>query len=166
MSRVLVAYASKHGSTEEVARAVGSTIRRTGHHVDVRNAKTAHDVERYDAVVVGGSMYMGRWHADARRFLRKHDDELSQEHLAVFAMGPLKPEEDQVAGVRRQLDRALARIDVRPELVAIFGGVVDPEKLHFPLNRAPATDARDWEAIERWALEVAALVDEEPALVS
>lgn len=166
MSRVLVTYASKHGSTEQVARAIGATIRRAGHHVDVRSAKTAADVEWYDAVVVGGSVYMGRWHADARRFLRKHHDELSQRHLAVFAMGPLKLTDDDVAGVRAQLDRALKHTGALPELVAIFGGVVDPDKLHFPFNRMPETDARDWEAIERWAIEIAALVDKEPSLLS
>lgn len=166
MSRVLVAYASKRGSTEEVARAVGSTIRRAGHHVDVRRAKTATDVGQYDAVVVGGSIYMGRWHGDARAFLRRHRDELSRQQLAVFAMGPLTLEDSDVAGSRRQLDHALAQIGVRPALVAIFGGVVDPEKLRFPFNRMRETDARDWEAIERWAVDVAALVEQHPALVT
>jgi hypothetical protein len=43
---------------------------------------------------------------------------------------------------------------VTPVSVAIFGGAVDPTKLRFPFNRMPETDARDWEAIREWALEV------------
>lgn len=166
MSRVLVAYASKHGSTEQVARAVGSTIRRAGHHVDVRNAKTAAGLERYDAAVLGGSLYMGRWHADARGFLREHRDALSRMPLAVFALGPLTLEDSDVAGTRRQLDRALRRAGVEPKLVAVFGGVVEPDALRFPFSHMAKTDARDWEAIERWAVDVAALVDRQPSFVS
>lgn len=41
--------------------------------------------------------------------------------------------------------------------MAVFGGVVEPSKLHFPLNRMPASDARDWSVIEAWAVEVGAL---------
>ena len=53
-----------------------------------------------------------------------------------------------VASSRSQLDRALAATpQVKPDPVAIFGGVVDPAKLRFPFNRLPASDARDWDAI-------------------
>jgi hypothetical protein len=48
--------------------------------------------------------------------------------------------------------------ELEPLSVAIFGGVVDPAKLPFPLNRMPASDARDWAAIEAWAEEVAARI--------
>jgi hypothetical protein len=44
---------------------------------------------------------------------------------------------------------------VTPDAVAIFGGVVDPARFRFPLNRMPASDARDWSAIVAWAGEVA-----------
>jgi hypothetical protein len=39
--------------------------------------------------------------------------------------------------------------------VTVFGGVVDPKQLHFPFNRMPKTDARDWSEIAAWANEVA-----------
>jgi hypothetical protein len=53
--------------------------------------------------------------------------------------------------------------DVSPSAVAIFGGVVDPSKLRFPLSRMPASDARDWEAIASWAKDVAAIFTGTPA---
>ena len=155
MTRTLVAYASKHGSTEEVARWIGSYLRSEGHDVDVRDAALVPDVESYDAVIVGGSLYMGRWHADARTFLRRHRAALEARALAVFALGPLTLEVDQVAGSRKQLENALTHLGVHPQFVAVFGGVVDPKKLHFPFNRMPATDARDSSEIEAWADEVA-----------
>jgi menaquinone-dependent protoporphyrinogen IX oxidase len=74
----------------------------------------------------------------------------------VFALGPGTLDADDVARSRGQLDAALAKTpEVRPFAVAVFGGVVEPAKLHFPLNRMPAVDARDWTAIEAWATVVA-----------
>lgn len=155
MSRTLVAFASKHGSTEEVARAIGEILAEAGHDVEVRDAAVVDDVDRYDALVVGGSLYMGRWHADARSFLRRHRAAVVNRPLAVFALGPLTVEEKDVAGSRRQLQKALTQLDVHPDYVTIFGGVVDPEKLRFPFSTMPHTDARIWPEIQTWGAQVA-----------
>jgi len=153
---ILVAYATKRESTHEVAAAVAARLRALGHDVDVRSAGEIGTLEPYRAVVLGGALYAGRWHRDARRFLAKHRDELARIPIAVFAMGPLKLEPKDVEGSRRQLDHALAKErDLEPMSVAIFGGVIDPAKLRFPLNRMEAADARDWDAIRSWAEELA-----------
>jgi menaquinone-dependent protoporphyrinogen oxidase len=155
-AHVLVAYASKHGSTREVAQSIAETFQEQGLDVDVREAELVDDVASYDAVLLGGALYTGRLHADARRFLRRHRTELAQRPLAIFAMGPSTLAEADVAGSRRQLDRALAQVaELEPVAEAIFGGVIDPTSLRFPFNRMPASDARDWDAIHAWAEEVA-----------
>ena len=162
---ILVAYATKRGSTREVAEAVAATIEEQGLQVEVRPAMEVEAVGNYDGIVLGGALYMGRWHADARRFLRRHRKALAQLPVAVFGMGPLTLKERDVAGSRRQLERALAKApEVHPVSVAIFGAVVDPAKLRFPFSHMPATDARDWDAIRTWAEEVAAeLVEQKTA---
>jgi menaquinone-dependent protoporphyrinogen oxidase len=155
-TRVLVAYATKHGSTREVAEAVAETLRRHGLTVDVMPASDVGHLRRYEGIVLGGALYTGRLHKDARRFLKRHEDALAVRALAVFAMGPRTLEEADVASSRAQLDRALAQAPrATPISVAIFGGVVAPEALRFPFNRMPAVDARDWTAIEAWATDVA-----------
>lgn len=160
MTRTLVAYGSKHGSTREVATAIGADLRASGHDVDLLSAGAAAVAgpAGYDSVVLGGSLYMGRWHPDACTFVRRHHDALVQLRLAVFALGPRTLEAEAVADSRKQLDAALARLDVEPELVAIFGGVIEPTTLHFPLNRIPQSDARDWQAIDAWSEEVGAII--------
>jgi menaquinone-dependent protoporphyrinogen oxidase len=114
------------------------------------------DLGSYAAIVLGGSIYTGRWHPDVQKVLRRHRGELSKLPVAVFGMGPKSLDEDEVASARHQLDLALNKVnEVEPVSVAIFGGVIDPAKLHFPFNKMPASDARDWDAISAWADELA-----------
>jgi menaquinone-dependent protoporphyrinogen oxidase len=158
--RTLVAYATKRGSTSEVAAAIAEAFAERGLDVDLRAAGEVEDLHGYDAVVLGGALYVGRWHADARDFLRRHRAALAGLPLAVFGMGPLTLELGDVEGSRKQLQRALARApELHPVSVGVFGGVVDPSTLHFPFKKMPASDARDWDAIEAWAGEVAVKLD-------
>jgi menaquinone-dependent protoporphyrinogen oxidase len=153
---ILVAYATKRESTHEVADTVAARLHELGLQVDVRPAAEVGTLQPYRAVVLGGALYAGRWHRDARRFIAKHRDELARIPIAVFAMGPLKLEPNDVEGSRRQLDHALAKEhELEPVSITIFGGVIDPAKLRFPLNRMEAADARDWDTIRSWADEIA-----------
>jgi menaquinone-dependent protoporphyrinogen oxidase len=155
---VLVVYATKRESTHEVADAVAATLRELGHEVDVRPAAEVGTLSPYAAVVIGGALYMGRWHSDARRFLSSHRDALARLPVAVFAMGPRTTEEADIEASRKQLDHALAKEPwLEPIAVAIFGGVIDPTKLRFPFRNMGATDARDWDVIRAWADAVAEL---------
>jgi menaquinone-dependent protoporphyrinogen oxidase len=167
--RILVAYATAHGSTRQVAEAVAATLDEHGLAADVRPAADVKDLTGYQGVVLGAALYMGRWHHDARRFLKRHRDALASLPVAVFAMGPTDDEPEHVAAARAELERGLAGApSVRPITAEVFGGVVDPATLRFPLNRMPAADMRDWEAIRRWAGSVAADmgVEQAPATMS
>jgi menaquinone-dependent protoporphyrinogen oxidase len=150
--RVLVAYATRCGSTREVAETIATTLQEQGERVDLRAAADCRDLGEYRAVVLGGALYMGRWHRDARAFLRRHEAVLAARPIAIFALGPQSMDERSVRSARRQLDNALRRFrGLDPVAVTIFGGVIDPAKLRFPFNRMKPSDARDWDAIRAWA---------------
>jgi menaquinone-dependent protoporphyrinogen oxidase len=113
-------------------------------------------LRQYAGVVLGGALYTGRLHKDARRFLARHREALAGRALAVFALGPRTTEPADVAASRAQLERALRAVpELSPVSVAIFGGVVKPDELRFPFKRLPASDARDWAAIDAWASDLA-----------
>ena len=157
MASVLVAYATKYGSTREVAEAVATALGEHGVDTAVRPAGEVTDLDDYAAVILGGALYYFRWHRHARRFLARHRRALAVLPVAVYAMGPLSDTAEEFDGARGQLDRALARQPwLSPVSVAIFGGRLDPEGLRFPdsnpaMKNMPASDVRDWAEIKAWA---------------
>ena len=163
---VLVAYATKHGSTRAVAEVVARGLGEAGFDVDLLAARAVRELAGYDAVVIGAALYVGRVHPDARRLLDRLRRELAGRPLALFAMGPRTATAKDIEASRRQLDAALEKApDLKPLTVGVFGGAVDPTTLPFPLSRMPASDARDWEAIGAWTAELGSLLEREGASV-
>lgn len=155
---ILVAYATRSGSTQEVAESIAGLLRERGLTVDIRPVRQVRTIDSYRAVVLGAPLYLFRWHKDARRFLLRHQQALTQRPVAIFALGPLHNEEKEYQEAREQLDKELAMFPwLNPQAIAIFGGKFDPQKLTFPYNllpalkRMPASDVRDWPTISAWA---------------
>ena len=160
MSDILVAFATKAGSTEEVAAAIADALRESGNTVDLRRARDVREpVSRWRCIVLGAPIYSGRWHRDARRFLKRHRGELGRVPVAIFGMGPRSPDEEAWQRSRNQLDRALAKRSwLTPVAEVVFGGADPPER-----RQSTRRDLRDWAAIEKWAREISAIAASHPA---
>jgi menaquinone-dependent protoporphyrinogen oxidase len=165
---ILVAYATRYGSTQEVAEAVAAALREGGQAVDCQPAKNVRSLDGYGAVVLGAPLYMFHWHKDAKSFLSRHQQALMVRPVAVFAMGPLKDEAKDWQDVRAQLDKELLKFPwLAPVAAEVFGGKHDPAKLTFPhnlipaLKQMPACDIRDWAAIRAWAVGLTAKLQTE-----
>ena len=155
---VLVAYATRSGSTKEVAEAVAATLREHNLEVDVQPMKAVSSLTGYRRVVLGAPLIMGRWHKDARRFVSRHKAALEECPVAIFALGPVHNEEKEWQGAHAQLDKALARFPwFKPVAIELFGGRFDLALLGFPWNflpglkKIPSSDIRDWAAVRAWA---------------
>jgi menaquinone-dependent protoporphyrinogen oxidase len=166
---VLVAYASKYGSTQEVAEAIAATLGERGLSVDLQPMRKVRTIEGCGAVVLGAPLYFGFWHKDALNFLSRNQDALAQRPVAIFALGPNSNDEKEMQGSRAQLDKELAKFPwLTPIIIEVFGGNY-PAKLRFPesliaglpaspLHGMPASDVRDWAAIHAWASSLAAML--------
>jgi menaquinone-dependent protoporphyrinogen oxidase len=164
---VLVAYATRYGSTQEVAEAVATMLRVRGLEVDVQPMQEVRTLEGYRAVVLGAPLYMGRWHKDAQRFLLEHREALMDRPVAIFALGPLGTDEREIMEARNELDEELEQYPcLTPVALEVFGGKYDPAQLRFsdrliaklpasPLHEMPPSDMRDWTAIRYWAGDLA-----------
>lgn len=157
--RVLVAVASKHGATREIADAIGKTLQAAGLETSVKDVKAAADVADYTAVVVGSGAYAGNWLKPARAFVDKNEQALSKMPVWLFSSGPLgeplKPDDDEAVKIAA-IEQATGAVDH-----AVFAGALDKDKLGFGERavmkavRAREGDFRDWEAIDDWAQEIA-----------
>jgi menaquinone-dependent protoporphyrinogen oxidase len=160
---VLVAYATRYGSTQRGAEDVAATLHQSGLEVDVQPVREVRALDGYRAVVLGAPLYIGRWHKDMQRFLTQHQPALPGRPVAIFTLGPTQGDEEEWTAVRDQLDQELARYAwLDPVALQLFGGAYNPAKLRFldrllaslpasPLHGLPASDLRDWTAIRAWA---------------
>ena len=136
---ILVAYATRYGSTQEVAETVATTLRESGIEVDLQPLRQVHTIDKYQAIVIGAPLYMFHWYKDALNFLTKFHTILTARPVAIFALGPFHADEKEFQGAREQLDKELEKFPwLSPAAIEIFGGKFDPEKLTFPHNLVPA----------------------------
>jgi menaquinone-dependent protoporphyrinogen oxidase len=88
MSTVLVAYASRMGSTREIAAAIADELAQLDHTVTVASCAEASDVDGFDAVVIGSAIYVRRWLPDAVHYLRSQSPYLTSRPTYLFHSGP------------------------------------------------------------------------------
>ena len=155
--KILVGYATKYGSTQEVAEFIANTLQESDNQPDLRPLREVKSLTGYRAVVMGAPFYMYQWMKDARKFLSRHEAALTKLPVAVFALGPTDASEtpEDNPDVFAQLDKALEAYPwLKPVDQALFGGKFDPSLLKFPMNlfvgQMPASDIRDWDAIRSW----------------
>jgi menaquinone-dependent protoporphyrinogen oxidase len=154
---ILLAHASRFGSTQEVAETIASTLSEAGLAVELQPMQDVQSLDRYDAVVLGAAIYNAKWNAVAHQFVSQYQDGLSQLPVVIFTLGPLSGNDAAKRNSRRQLDNELAKYPwLKPIAVEIFAGKYDPSKpgLNFFERFLPARDYRNWDAIRAWANEL------------
>jgi menaquinone-dependent protoporphyrinogen oxidase len=156
---VLVAYASKHGSTQGIAERIAEKLRQLGKEAEARPMNAIEDPESYEAFVIGSAVYYGSWLKEATEWVHRNQAVLAERPVWLFSAGPLGVEVKDT----EQQPKEIAEFQqaIRPRGEHIFFGALDHSKLSFPERmivkavRAPEGDFRDWEAIESWAASIA-----------
>lgn len=159
--RVLIAYASRLGSTREIAQAIARVLTQRGAIVDVRAVDEVEHIEGYQAVMVGSPIREARWLPEARRFVETHREALRQVPLVYFAVSGLmsQPTPEHFHEVYEYL--AEVRDIAEPLEVGIFAGMLDydrldPAQMTKVLSKGlPEGDFRRWQDIRAWAEDVA-----------
>ena len=161
--KILVAYASKHGATAEIAGKIGEVLTQDGFEVDVMPANHAGDLAQYNAVVLGSAAYIGQWRKEAVKFIRNNENTLAGMSAWLFTSGPTG-EGDPVELLQgwRYPGKIQSAIDhIKPRDIAVFHGALDVNKLNFfekfilKMVKAPVSDFRDWDTINSWAKAIA-----------
>lgn len=160
-TRILVAAASKHGATTEIAESIGSILADKGLDATVATPDQVTSVNEYAAVILGSAVYAGHWLNEAKELADRIAAAEPSPDVWLFSSGPIgdppKPEEDPV-DVADIYEKTSAREH------RIFAGKIDRSLLSFGEKaimiavRAPEGDFRDWDEIRSWAEGIAEAV--------
>jgi menaquinone-dependent protoporphyrinogen oxidase len=173
-NKILITYASRSGSTAEIAEAIGTTLRQNGSAVDVLPMQQVDDLSRYHAVVAGSAIRASQWLPEALQFVRAHRGELAKKPFATFtvcitlAMSNGDQYRQAVRGWTAPV-RALAK----PVSEGLFAGKLDFTKLPLTFDTLklrlvvalgifPKDDRRDWKGIQAWAENLGRAIHESP----
>jgi menaquinone-dependent protoporphyrinogen oxidase len=159
--KVLVAAASKHGATQQIAEAIGEELTARELDVTVAHVEDVTSITGYDAVILGSAIYFGKWMKPAKQFATSHTAELATHPVWLYSSGPvLRPEaKADYSYDRREGDDIANAIRAREH--RLFFGKLDRKRLSLiergPVRMAklPDGDFRPWEEIKIWAAGIA-----------
>jgi menaquinone-dependent protoporphyrinogen oxidase len=164
MSNILVTYATRAGSTVEVAEQIASVLGQAGATVALRPVKEVHDLRGYSAVVIGSAIRMGSWLPEAVDFVKKNQARLREIPTAFFTVHMLNRDDSEKSREAREAYTHAVRQMVIPNVEAFFDGKMDYARISFldrTIARAVAKstnsqegDYRDWDKIRDWAEEL------------
>lgn len=162
--KVLVAYASRHESTADVARVMADELSESGSTVDIRSIEGIQKLGGYDAIIIGSAIRYDKWLPEATDFVARHQSTLQQTPVSLFFTCmtlSIKSEKAtaQVAEYAAQIAALLPQVSSAG--VGQFAGALDFSKIPLPSRliakfvfaflRVKAGDYRDWAAIRDWA---------------
>jgi menaquinone-dependent protoporphyrinogen oxidase len=158
--KILIAYASRLGSTGGVAQAIGGELAARGNIVDVKLASDVQDVSSYEAVLLGSAVRMGRWLPEAIAFLEQNLSSLASKSISYFTVCMTMHADTPENRARAQGITSAARALREPAAEGFFGGRMDYGKLSFMeqtilrAKKTPEGDFRDWDAIRAWGQQI------------
>ena len=181
--KILVAYASKHGSTKGIAEFIGEKLRQKKIDTDVIDVSDGQDMRSYDAFVIGSAVYMGHWMKEAKRFADKNSTILSTRPVWLFSSGPTGTKQidpkgrdllDPKVSGPKELDELREKLRFRDH--RIFFGAFDPKDLDFFSRQffksktireaTPTGDFRDWKEIEAWTDQITSSFEDYPQTIT
>lgn len=158
-TKVLVAVASKHGSTQEIAERIWRVLCDNGINADFKKIDSVNNPKEYSAFVLGSAVYVGNWMDSAKKFIDENSDLLKKQPVWLFSSGPIGEPAKPSAEKAVQINEIIA--NVIPKEHHLFNGKIDKNRLSFGEKAIMLTvgakegDYRNWQEIEAWAIKIA-----------
>ncbi|MDO9085062.1 MAG: flavodoxin domain-containing protein [Anaerolineaceae bacterium] len=156
-NRILVTYATKAGSTAEIAAKIGEHLSERGFSVDVINVKSKPDPKEYQAVILGSCIRMGTWLPEMIDYITANQVALNATRTALFTVHMQNAGDDETSKAARSayMDKVRALMPGSEEVY--FLGTMDFTKLSIldrlisKMVKAEESDQRDWDRIKLWS---------------
>lgn len=156
---MLVAYASRYGSTKGVAERIATHLNDAGVHVELIPAAEVQALDGYDAVVLGSPVYDQRWLPEARELVQRGLGVLSVRPTWLFSVGSFGDHKRVIGSLMSREPRDIGELkrSIQPRGYRVFAGVIDrqrwplPSRVFYRALGGRFGDNRDWPAIDAWA---------------
>lgn len=155
--RILIAVASKHGSTSGVGDEISRVLGECGHEIVRTQPELVESLTGFDAVVLGSAVYMTHWMDTARDFVKRFSADLRRLPVFTFSVGMSGMVNGQAADPSRV---GPVLISLEPIDNITFSGRIDSSLLSLRersiarLGGAIEGDYRDWELVRQWANKI------------
>ena len=183
MSKALIIYGTRTGTTANTSEVIADTLRQVGYEVKIVDAKQEkiQSISEFDLIIVGSGIQMGKWTSEPEDFLKKYQKELATMKLALFVScggaNPLsegdKKNKEMDDAKRKYLEDKPVEFKVNPVALGFFGGCYDFNQMSWFFKKtlssikpklegagykeakAGVYDLRDLNAIRDWTKELA-----------
>jgi len=156
MSKVLITYASKTGTTEEVSHKINEILKEKGHFADLKKINEVKNVSEYDAVILGSGVRVGKIFSESVNFLKRFQNELKNKKIFYFivclTIKDDTPENRKIVeGFIKPLIQIIKPIDYQFFAGRFYYSNISPLFRSF-LKKAniPEGDYIEWEKITNW----------------
>jgi len=166
--KVLVGYATVHGSTAEEAQRIGEVLTNRGYKVTVANVKTLTHVDEYEAFVLGTAIEAGTWLPDFKSFFKAFESQMVNKPIYLWVNCIRVMEEYGMSHVMDfyMVPELLKNLNVRSRTA--FAGKLDLQQVDWDERWSLAArydghawptnfdgDFRDWDKIDDFATSTA-----------
>lgn len=156
-AKILITYATRCGSTAEIAQSIAEVFCERGAHVNVLPLGDVKSIDGYQAVVLGSAIRIGAWLPEAVKFVEENQARLKRMPTAFFTVHLNNTGDDEASRAARSAYLDPVRKLVTPAAEAFFAGVGDFSKVNLlermmaKFVKSPVGDFRDWAKIHAWA---------------
>ncbi len=174
--KILVAYASAHGTTGETATFISKVLEVYGAEVTCAAVETIEDVKAYDVFILGSAIHEGVWLRSMLLFIDKFENELAQKPVYFFISCIRIVEADGYDHVMKNYMHMPTLEKLKVRNVNAFGGAIQLSEIDWNerwalglrydgtnLQTRLNADYRDWYAIGAWVNSIAKELALQPA---
>jgi len=182
LKSVLIVFASRFGSTDEIAHEIAEELEK--HEIitemlNLKDGESTPSLDEFDGILVGSGVKMGRWTKEAFSFLKQNHNSLNNKVLGLFVSSGEAANPKTHDGARNNyLEKIMERTGVKADMAEAFGGIFDlssnsnysflEKKIILRLAKSvkegiimqegKVNDFRNWQLIRNWATDFANLV--------
>lgn len=121
-----IVFHTVEGHTNDVAERIAARFQAAGNDVQVFQLPDSPDLTKFDAVLVGGSIHMGKHHKELVTFVRAYRDAITARPNGFFSvsMTAITQDEQHAAQAQGYVDLFREETGWNPGMVALVGGAL------------------------------------------